>query len=167
MLSKLSSLVLLAASSEARHSLRHEPGTLKVMVLNDIHVDLKYKQDETHGPLGAYGNDPPIDLLETVLHSMLEREGNPDIVLIPGDFAAHGLAASSHGPGDYHQLMKTLKQTSSTLYRILGRETLILPTFGNNDVKNHYEPPTAAEKEIFYSKVFDFWFSESKNRTLK
>lgn len=166
MLSKLAFIPALALGAKSGLRLKQEKQTLKVMVMNDIHTDLMYEADEEHGPLGSFGQDPPIDLLESVLKSVMEREGQPDILLIPGDFAAHGLSASSWSKGDYSMLLKTLKQVSSTIYRILGRDTLVLPTFGNNDVKNHYEPPSAEEKEAYYSKVFEMWFGDSKNPLL-
>ncbi len=38
--------------------------------------------------------------------------------------------------------------------------TIILPTFGNNDFKYHYQAPLNSEKASFYWPIFDSWFQK-------
>jgi hypothetical protein len=37
--------------------------------------------------------------------------------------------------------------------------TIVLPTFGNNDFQFHYQVPTNETMQSFYSEIFDDWFS--------
>jgi len=36
--------------------------------------------------------------------------------------------------------------------------TLMLPSFGNNDIKFHYQAPDEDEKHQYYSHIFNLWF---------
>ena len=36
--------------------------------------------------------------------------------------------------------------------------TIVLPTFGNNDFKFHYQTPLQDNKKPFFEEIFDFWF---------
>ena len=35
---------------------------------------------------------------------------------------------------------------------------ILLPNFGNNDFKFHYQAPTMADKKEFFETIFDYWF---------
>jgi hypothetical protein len=36
--------------------------------------------------------------------------------------------------------------------------TVVLPSFGNNDFKFHYMPPTQDDKHQFFETLFGYWF---------
>jgi hypothetical protein len=96
-------------------------------------------------------------LLSSMLLRLREEEGQPDIILIPGDFVAHGIAGSEYNTGNYTLLMQVIKETSLLIHNTFPR-ALMLPQFGNNDVKNHYMPPLDEEKTEYYGQIFSYWF---------
>jgi Icc-related predicted phosphoesterase len=83
-----------------------------------------------------------------------------DFILITGDLIGHGLPQEVTDPYD-ESLYQLLKKTHVEVRDIISSAFQDVPlfyAFGNNDTKYHYSAPFQAEKEQFYSFIFDLWF---------
>ena len=94
-LSKFEPVALIAVQASA----------LRVGVLSDMHVNLKYDPLYSHqdgnncwasgdladkpSPWARYGCDPSAELVDAMLQHFVEVFGTPDILLINGDNLAH------------------------------------------------------------------------------
>lgn len=96
------------------------------------------------------------------MDKVMELDGEPEVILIPGDFVAHHVAASKWNPGNFTLLKETIVEVTNRIHTKFPG-SLILPTLGNNDVRNHYIPPTAANKTEYYSFLFNTWFEIQKD----
>ena len=61
---------------------------VKKMILDSC----EYFNWNCHKDLGIYGLETPHELIDHVMKSMREREGELDIMIMNGDFMAHGIA---------------------------------------------------------------------------
>lgn len=107
-----------------------------------------------------YGVDAPYSLFTHMLHQATQTIEDPDIILLPGDFVAHDIAADAHDniTGNFTLVKDTISKVFQEI-RSFYPNALILPTLGNNDVKNHYQPPTDLEKEDYYNFLYQEWIS--------
>lgn len=83
-----------------------------------------------------------------------------DILFVTGDIVGHTFSqepASNYSEKLYETLMEVHRNFSVLTAKYLPN-TLVLPSFGNNDFKFHYQPPTSTDKKSFYETIFDFWF---------
>jgi len=102
-------------------------------------------------------------LLKTMIEHFKKTEGTPDILIVAGDVVAHGIAATPTNPGNF----TLLKEVTVAVYNELNQafpETIILPTLGNNDVRNHYLPPSEENKTDFYTFIYDIWFAQQAHK---
>jgi hypothetical protein len=56
-----------------------------------------------------------------------------------------------------------LKETISEFSKIVAQyfpNTLVLPTLGNNDPKYHYMALNEADKEEYFTFLYDAWFNQ-------
>ena len=87
----------------------------------------------------AYGTDTNYPLLESALAAMQQAVPNPDLVLIAGDFMAHGFQASfkqGAPDADAPALAAFIDKTNQFLAWRIGAafpRAQILPALGNND----------------------------------
>ena len=102
---------------------------IKVTVINDVHLDLEYKalplnnlcrlQSQSKNievfedrlKLGTWGCDSPFELVET-MYDEIEKQDSLDLIIMSGDYAAHGLAAYPNQKDHYEQL----KEVHSKLF---------------------------------------------------
>jgi hypothetical protein len=112
-------------------------------------------------PLGRYGCDPPIDLVEKMMKTLADQAEDFDAIIVPGDFVAHGITydPKESDSGNYTLLKETLSSVSS-LFDKYFPNTPVMPSFGNNDCKYHYQAPYTVEKEEYYSFIYDIWFNK-------
>lgn len=111
--------------------------------------------------MGKLGCDPPLQLLESFLQQIKDTEGQDlDFILIPGDIVAHGVPLEPKDPsaGDYNLLKETITTVSLTFAKYFPN-TLIVPTLGNNDPKYHYEGLDLADKDEYFSFLYNAWFN--------
>jgi len=73
------------------------------LYINQISIDHLLEKTAADSPLGLYGCDPPLSLLETFLDKMRSSEGHLDFILMPGDLVAHGIPLDPDNPskGNY------------------------------------------------------------------
>ena len=79
---------------------------LKVGVISDMHINMRYQPDGTgddncatgggkadnYSPLAKYECDPSQQMAEYMVQRFVEAFGDVDVILAPGDAIAHGLA---------------------------------------------------------------------------
>ena len=153
--------------------------SLQVGLLSDLHLQLRFNADLDHvvgdegdciegsgtpsalkAPMGRYGCDSPVVLIEQMLNRMIEKYGKQDVILLTGDFTAHHVAM----PADEAEAEKTyalLLETLGYLNELIAQkfpDTLVLPAFGNNDSKYHDNPIPDSDAPYFYNYIFDLWF---------
>lgn len=73
----------------------------------------------------------------------LSSEHQVDVLLMSGDFIGHGIAVKPTAPIDtFAPHYEALKDTMSTLLtkyiQAYFNSSIVLPSFGNNDIKVHY-----------------------------
>ena len=165
-MSKIASSLLLAAVQ-----------AYKVGVISDIHLNLAYNPDIAAGNCGQssttiigdpiaefsrYGCDSSANLVETMFTRFLDKFGKPDVLLIPGDHAAHGVAVKKGGSDPTGSQYVALKENIAAVYQLVAKyfpETIVLPTVGNND--GHFKDQAIDEpdKADYYSFLHEQWFT--------
>lgn len=154
---------------------------LSILVFNDVHVDLNFNITNCKNSLfynftknstfsnGIHGCDPPLELIKTMVKKMKKDNPNPDLIILPGDFVAHGYSQNLNS--NYSELkFQQLKEIINSTFKEIKKEfpnVIILPTLGNNDPKFHYQTPSLNEKNEFYNFLYDVWFSNSSFINLK
>ena len=163
---------------------------LKVAVLNDIHYD-PYYDDATgidkfwrnSSPLleilgieplqssqfGHFGWDSPRKLVELVLNRMKNIEPDVELILVTGDFLAHGFSVKVGDRNNYELIKQTIKLIFVDLLSSHFPKAIILPSIGNNDIKYHYRAPTQDDDaNDYYSFFADVLFNQVEgNKKLK
>ena len=79
-----------------------------------------------------------------------------------GDFIGHYTNNKRKDPYDPQRYV-TIMNVHQNLSNMVSKSfpnTLILPTFGNNDFDIDDEPANDATKLEFYSRIFKMWFEE-------
>jgi hypothetical protein len=69
-----------------------------------------------------------------------ESFGEVDVILVPGDSAAHKVAASAVGDdpdGSHYEAVKVNLTATFAKFKAHFPNSVILPTFGNNDGRYH------------------------------
>lgn len=165
---------------------------LKVGLLSDLHLHVRYDQNlgprlDGEGdcmpgsgvesiikaPLGRYGCDCPLILIDSMLSRLAETQPDLDVILMTGDFAGHHIAMQ-FGEPDIEKTYALLLETLGYLNELIAYKfpnTIILPAFGNNDSKYHDAPIPIDDAPFFYTYVFNLWFKllpgNSKHLTRK
>jgi len=109
---------------------------------------------------GQFGCDSPYELIKVMLDEVLEKNSQPDIIYLPGDFVGHGYSQDAGGNFSnqtYEVLLNILYNVSAEL-KIRFPNTLIIPAVGNNDPEFHYQVPDVEEKYSYYDFLFETWF---------
>ena len=91
-----------------------------------------------------------------------DKSGVPlDAILLVGDMCRHGLAADVGTPEDETNwgLMKYTMAEVMTYVKEAFPSTPLIPVIGNNDVEYHDQAPTAEDKEMYYSDLWEIWFT--------
>mmetsp|Transcript_131018 Transcript_131018/g.195256 ORF Transcript_131018/g.195256 Transcript_131018/m.195256 type:complete len:470 (-) Transcript_131018:48-1457(-) len=99
--------------------------------ISDLHSNLNYTSETD--PIGNFGEDAGLDLLEIALRSMKDLPNDPEFILITGDFPTHNLPTQS-------DQINTITQVSRTVKNYFP-DTAIYPAMGNNDVFPDYYFP--------------------------
>lgn len=168
-----SSLVAISALA----SLARQTEALKVGLLSDLHLHLRYDpywgpyQDdegdcmvnggtktEIKAPMGRYGCDIPATLLNAMLDEFNRNHGKQDVIILTGDFAAHHTAMAYPDGG---KTFPMLLASHAGIVDILSEkfpDTLIVPAFGNNDEVYHDNPVPHENEFLFYDYIFNLWF---------
>lgn len=118
---------------------------------------------ELFAPIGRYGCDPSEALIDHMIARFKEQFGAVDVLIIPGDSVAHKVSATT-GTTDvngvaYAAVKKNLEATFTKLAEAFP-DTLIVPTFGNNDGRYHDEAIDEADKTDYYNFAFDLWLNK-------
>ena len=119
--------------------------------------------DEPNAPLGRRLCDPPLELTETMMKVLQAHTGGLDLLLMPGDFVAHGYSMEKKlFPlfDTYYFTKQILNETSSLIPKHFPN-TVFVPAWGNNDFKFHYQCPINSDKEEQLSYAFYLWFEKS------
>jgi 3',5'-cyclic AMP phosphodiesterase CpdA len=108
--------------------------------------------------MGTYGCDTPALLMNTMLDHA--QTIDTDVVLMSGDYAAHGISAYRGQKEHYELLKKTLTEVFSAVIQRFPDKPLI-PAIGNNDPKWHNE--FASDLTLasdYYNFLFKLWFTD-------
>lgn len=84
-----------------------------------------------------------------------------DVLLVPGDSAAHKVAASEEGDdpdGAHYEAVKVNLKATYDLLQSYFPNTVMLPTFGNNDGRYHDEAIDEENKTDYYNFIYELWF---------
>jgi hypothetical protein len=85
------------------------------------------------------------------------------VIIIPGDSVAHKISAATGttdvGAKSYTAVKQNLLATFTKLAEAFPN-TVIVPTFGNNDGRYHNEAIDEADKADYYNFVFDLWLNK-------
>lgn len=149
---------------------------LQIGVISDSHFNTAYNpysstakctgievSGESVAPIGRYGCDPSEDLLDIMYTRFNESFGAVDVILVPGDSIAHKVAASAEGDdpdGAHYEAVKANLAATFAKFKEYFPDTMILPTFGNNDGRYHDEAIDEVNKSDYYSFVYDLWFNQ-------
>ena len=166
--------------------------SVKIAVLNDIHYEPFYeddadptkycKKDDPFGflqkltlksveksPFGHYNCDSPKKLVDLMLKKLKNVDPDVDVILVSGDFLAHGFAAHIGTKDHYDLLKQTLKYVFVDLLAAHFPNAIILPAIGNNDIKFHYRAPSQDDDAVdYYTFLADVLFNQvSGNSKIK
>jgi hypothetical protein len=121
-------------------------------------------------PIGRYFCDPSETLVDFMFTRFKEAFGQVDVILVPGDSIAHKVAAAHEGDdpdGKSYAAVKANFKATFDKFNEHFPDTIILPTFGNNDGRYKDEAIDEADKTDYYSFLYDLWFVELyTNRSL-
>ena len=164
--------VIVAASA----SLAATCASLKVGVISDMHTNLAYDswasiddncfassavKEDSQAPIGRFGCDPSTTLVDYMLRRFKEKFGEVDIVLVPGDSVAHGVAPHIEDvklPDDWTAVKGNLAASTDLLLKYFP-DTPTLLVVGNND-GYHSQAVPESQKADFYSWLKDDWFGK-------
>ena len=155
--------------------------SLKVGHLSDLHMHLKYDKhlgprpapeegdcmvgsgvhSDIVAPMGRYGCDPNVTLLENLLYNFNESFGKQDVVFVSGDIVAHHASMPLERNVSPEQTYSLLLDTYAGVNELLAYyfpDTLVLPVIGNDDTKFHDNPIPDEDKDFFYDYVYNLWF---------
>lgn len=96
-----------------------------------------------------------------MINRLKERFPNPDVILIPGDHAAHKVAALD-GQDPTGSAYQHIKDNIASVYQVLSKHfpnTIVLATIGNNDGRYKNEAIDEADKTDYYTFLYQQWFS--------
>ena len=177
----LSTIAKTLFAAQVRHLDDDDSSDLKIGVLSDLHLNLRYDEgfgprtDGNEGdcwaksgtktdikaPMGRYGCDPPQALIDTMLDAFNDHHGEQDVIFLTGDLNAHHVAMDAElypeGKSTYELLLRQHKEIVQGLAKKFP-DTPILPAFGNNDNKYHDNPQPLEDDQEFYSYIYDLWF---------
>jgi hypothetical protein len=114
-------------------------------------------------PFGEYGCDAPERLINLMLDKLNEIDPNIDVLLVSGDFVAHGLTVEV---GDFlHDQYAILKESITKVFLDMINKkfpnAIVLPAVGNNDIKFHYVAPTQNHSAPdYYPFLYDLFFEK-------
>jgi predicted phosphodiesterase len=120
-------------------------------------------QSNEYAPLGRLYCDPPQQLTEYMIKKLKLEQPDLDVLIITGDIVGHTYSQDLNGPynpASYATLMQVHKNFS-TLFAKEFPQTLLLPTFGNNDFQFHYQAPNVTDRQAFYSSIYNNWFVDN------
>lgn len=109
--------------------------------------------------MGRYGCDSPLELLEVMLNEFNNVHGKQDVIILTGDLSSHHTAMPY--PMEDEDTYPLLLDTEAGLVQLLSSafpDTLIIPTFGNNDSKFHDNPADKDDAHDFYDFIYTLWF---------
>ena len=88
--------------------------------------------------------------------------GDPDVILVSGDFAAHDVAAKRGQAEPHYDILKSIiSQDFNQYIGAMFPNSSIIPTIGNNDVKYHYEYPlNEDDSHDYYGFLYDLWWNQ-------
>jgi hypothetical protein len=118
---------------------------------------------------GHFGCDSPKALVDLVMDKMSKLEPDLDVLLVSGDFIAHGFSVNEGSPDHYAELKGVIKYVFVDLLSSKFPNTIILPSIGNNDIKYHYKAPAQDEEaKDYYTFFADVLFNQvSGNKRIK
>jgi hypothetical protein len=92
----------------------------------------------------------------------LDKFGKPDVLLIPGDHAAHNVSDKTDGSDPTGASYAAVKNNITAVYQLVAKyfpETIVLPTIGNNDGRFHNLAIDESDKADYYSFLYEQWFT--------
>ena len=110
---------------------------------------------------GHYGCDSPKALVDLMMDKMNKIQPDVDVILVSGDYLAHGFAAKDEGKSHMKEIKETLKYVFVDILSAKFPNAIILPALGNNDIKYHYRAPTQDDDAPeYYSYFADVLFNQ-------
>lgn len=109
-----------------------EPSAQTWLVLSDIHLN-PFERDEYPARVGS---DTNLALFDQTVEQMKHFVPNPSVVLLPGDFLAHGFPGKVHANAPAattaESALRTMQRIASSLGKIYPRAQFAI-ALGNND----------------------------------
>ena len=141
---------------------------LKIGLLSDLHLNWRYDEmtggscmkhesgpAEYRAPMGRYGCDPPLNLINVMMHRLNEVFTERDIILLTGDLNGHHTAmADPDAPLNAEATYSLLISQHAGVNQVLPEhipDSVIIPCLGNNDNKYHDNPQPVDADTFFYS----------------
>jgi hypothetical protein len=118
---------------------------------------------EIVAPIARYGCDGSPALVDMLFTRFKAAFGSVDVIIVPGDSVAHKVAASLEGDdpnGTAYAAVKANLQATFNKFNEHFPNTVILPTFGNNDGRYHDEAIDEKDKSDYYNFVYNLWFEQ-------
>ncbi|CAI2369527.1 unnamed protein product [Moneuplotes crassus] len=121
-----------------------------------------YTQDNA-SPFGEYRCDAPKRLINLMLDKLDEIDPDIDVLLVSGDFIAHGIAVEiTDKVHDQYQILKD--SISEVFLEMINKKfpnAIVLPAIGNNDIKYHYvSPQRGVTAPDYYPFMYDLIFEK-------
>ncbi len=134
--------------------------------------DVKEFISSDYAPLGRFFCNPPQRLFWSMLEKIGSLEKNLDVLFVTGDFIGHENNNERNGsePGapccdnyshEKYQTVMSVHRNLSVMFYLQLPNTLIIPTFGNNDFDIDDEPANETSKAEFYGRMFSMWFEKN------
>jgi len=167
----------------------------KILFISDIHLDILYNSHSPtkaaksyfnchnithflHGQAdefdyGRFNCNTPESLLRMTLTRALLEDSLPSIVMLGGDFVAHGIVKlnitnDADKKINLELFKNTLKKVISIIREYIPEPIPVLPAFGNNDFTDHYNIPSDATRKEKYTYVKELFFSNAvSDKTFK
>eukprot|EP00343_Euplotes_focardii_P008525 CAMPEP_0205821594 /NCGR_PEP_ID=MMETSP0206-20130828/8529_1 /ASSEMBLY_ACC=CAM_ASM_000279 /TAXON_ID=36767 /ORGANISM="Euplotes focardii, Strain TN1" /LENGTH=358 /DNA_ID=CAMNT_0053117175 /DNA_START=80 /DNA_END=1153 /DNA_ORIENTATION=- len=118
-------------------------------------------QSLTDTPFGRFGCDTPTKLAHLMTEKLASIEPDVDIILVSGDFIAHGYAVQKGQEDKFEELKEAIHHVFVTVLATNFPNAVILPAIGNNDIKYHYLAPRQDdEAQDYYQFLSDMMFRD-------
>ncbi len=122
-----------------------------------------------YAPLGRFFCNPPERLFWHMLGKINQLQPKLDVLFITGDIIGHNKnneRGDPYDPEKYNTIMGVHRNISLMFNKGMPN-TLVIPTFGNNDFDLDDEPANETTKHEFYGRIFKMWFEENPTNSKK
>lgn len=158
--------------------------TANFFLISDIHLDIAYEEDyasscKCHSvglngrnvtieqtqdwkPLGRFGCDSPLELLNSALYEMRAINSYPDYILVTGDVIGHSTYSLLQTNNIYNStytesLVRITFQQVTTAFQSYFPGVQVIFALGNNDGYGDYQLPTTNTALGLNEYLYELW----------